>query len=424
MENSREKTIEKIEAINLLVNRFIDNDHTNDDRISLLTGLPGAALFLYEYAQYDPRRTDEYYEKITEIIENAFEHICKTPGTLTNYCSGIAGALWLAAYMRRKEVVDLEDGYLASDILDHLSQESLTQTRDWNNCDLLHGGFGFWSFLLECDDFPGKERFIQQQLHALNEIAIDTPYGRYWKINDRFFGTRTVNSKTNIHLSQAHGVCAILILLARTNMQGYLEKETRDNIHLGLSLISSLKINGPASLYPGKIVNGRSLSTGPFMRLAWCSGDFSIANAFWKGWKATGTEEYKTEALAIMDFCDSLAIHGIGEDALNVPDPVNSTAVIDAGLCHGCAGIAQIFRHFYWETGNEVYANSSDKWIANTLQVDSYGDGYAGYKNYRLPRNGGPIASYGLLDGITGIGLALLSSLSDKPSDWDKVLQI
>jgi lantibiotic biosynthesis protein len=424
VENLREKTIEKIEEINLLIKRFIDTDHTDDDSISLLTGLPGAALFLYEYAQYDPGKADEYYEKIAEIIENAFEHICKTPNAITSYCSGITGTLWLTEYMRRRGVVDLGKEYLSPDMLEYLSQESLAQTLEGNNCDLLHGGFSFWAFLLECQDFSEKKRFIQQQLNALNKIAIDTPSGRNWKINGRFFGSGVINSETSVHLSQAHGICAILALLSKTNMNGYYTEETSDNIHRGLKLVESLKINCSTHLYPARVLNGKAVSIGPFMRLAWCSGDFSVANAYWKAWKATGVKEYEHEALHIMGFCEQLPIHGIGTEALTITDYFNTTAVIDAGLCHGCAGIAQIFRRFYWETGNLAYANASDRWTINTLQLDTYADGYAGYKNYRLPHHGGPVAVYGLLDGITGIGLTLLSSLSGKPADWDSVLQI
>jgi hypothetical protein len=109
MQELKESSIQKIEEINLLINRFIDADHKEDDCIKLFSGLPGAALFLYQYAQYKPEKEDEYYEKIASIIENAFDYISKTSAAATTFSNGITGALWLTEYMRKKGVVDMDD---------------------------------------------------------------------------------------------------------------------------------------------------------------------------------------------------------------------------------------------------------------------------------------------------------------------------
>lgn len=412
--NVQEKVISKIEEINILVNKFIDSDHIEKDKISLFAGLPGAALFLYEYSQYKPEKTDACYEKIGTIIENAFDYIGDIPNAMATYCSGMAGTLWLIEYMRKKNVIELDADYLSPQMMDYLNKWSQMETLDRKNCDLLHGGFGFLAFLLECDSLPNKEQLIEEQLQALDKIAIETPNGRNWKINDSFFGGArelkiTVDSDTSINLGLAHGISAILILLAKTNLQGYFKKETEENIHQGLKLIKSLKITNQGSnyLYPTTVLNG--IPSGG-SRLAWCYGVFCVANAYWMCWKATGKEEYKSEALNIMDFSEKI--------------PVNDESTRDAGICHGTSGIAQIFRRFYQETNNSSYANTSNKWIAATLEMATYKDGYAGYKAFRPQEDGGPTLDYGFLEGVTGIGLALLSSLSSKPTDWDRVLQI
>jgi hypothetical protein len=248
----------------------------------------------------------------------------------------------------------------------------------------------------------------------LNKIAIDTPAGRNWKINQRFFGRSAtqdlvMDPYTSVNLSMAHGICAILMLLSKTRMNGYFEKEAEDNIHKGIKLIRSLKIAGAgsASLYPSVVINGE-VNGGT--RLAWCYGDFCVANAFWMAGEVTGCREYKDEALSIVDF--------------SCRKDLRSSGVKDAGLCHGAAGIAHMFRRFYLATGNTMYAKVADEWVAITLQMATHMDGYAGYKAFRVPEPGNFIADYGFLEGITGIGLMLLSSLSDKPADWDRVLQI
>jgi lantibiotic biosynthesis protein len=413
MQGSREIAIEKIEEINLLVNRFIESHHEENDRIKLFSGLPGAALFLYYYAQYNPAKADEYHEKIASIIEDAFEYISKVPNVATSFCTGITGVLWLTEFMRKKGVIDIDDDYLPPGMIEYLARESLMQTLTQNNCDLLHGGFGFWAYLLE-SNLPNRDRLIHQQLEALNKIAVDTPNGRNWKINYKYFGRpvtyeMVMDPYTTVNLSLAHGVCAILILLTKTKMHGLFERETADNIHQGLSLLRSLKITEPGadSLYPAVVINGEAMGGA---RLAWCYGDLCVANAFWMAAEATGYQEYRNEALSIMDFSSK--------------KDFSNSGVKDAGLCHGSSGVAHIFRRFYLATGNAGYQDAADRWMAITFQMATHVDGYAGYKSYRIPEHGGFIADYSFLEGVTGIGLALLSSLSDKHPDWDRILQI
>jgi hypothetical protein len=98
--------------------------------------------------------------------------------------------------------------------------------------------------------------------------------------------------------------------------------------------------------------------------------------------------------------------------------------VVDAGLCHGAAGIAQILLYFYWESGESAFLHAANKWMRQGLQMAVFNDGYAGFKTYRKPEHGGSQPEYDLLSGITGIGLGMLSFLSNEPSHWHHALQI
>jgi lantibiotic modifying enzyme len=128
------------------------------------------------------------------------------------------------------------------------------------------------------------------------------------------------------------------------------------------------------------------------------------------GWKATGNEDHKHEALNIV--CNVTRL-----------DQSHIQAV-DAAICHGAIGIAQILRHFYWETNDNSLLHASNKWIAQTLQMATFTNGYAGFKAYRKPEHGGSQPEYDILSGITGIGLGLLSFLSEEPTHWQEALQI
>jgi lantibiotic biosynthesis protein len=404
----------KIEEINDCLQDFIENPHKKDDLLSLMAGLPGVCLFLYEYSKYKPEKTTEHYEKIALLIGKAFEFTESSPRISTTYCDGINGFLWLTEYLRNKEVIELETDYIIPEIIQLLKEESYKLTVELDYCDLLHGGFGFWAFLLQAKDLPNRMVHLNSQLEALAAISVDIPEGRNWKINSSFFKLSddeklNIDPRKSIHLGMAHGIAGILVLLAKTRIAGFFIEEIEEHIHKGLQLVSSLK-NKYASkngIYPGSITNGISHTAS---RLAWCHGDLGIAVCYWMAWKATFKIDYKQEALRILDFCCTV-------DRKN-------TGITDAGLCHGSAGVAQIFRRMYWETGIECYLKESDKWIETTLHHANYSDGFAGYKTFRAVEYGGPHAEYGLLSGISGIGLVLLSALSNTPNDWDGVLQI
>lgn len=411
--NNQQQVIAKVEEIYQLVIQFIKQPPLLESSISIFEGQPGAALFLYQYARYKSDKKEECYAMINTLIDNAFEYIERTPDVRTSYCDGIIGIIWLTQFLRNEGVIQMEADEIDEDIINELSNYSLSQTINQVNCDFLHGGFGFWAMLLEYKDLPTKEKLLRLQLDALHRITIETEKGFNWKIDlDIFQRNETtkvvIDSSRSTHLGMAHGVSIIMVLLAKTKIQGCFEKEIELLIHKGMSHIQSLKFETPTlSTYPMIVVNGEAQPDG---RLAWCNGDLCVAQAFWFAWKATNHVVYKEEAMQIMNRANKLDKKHAG--------------ALDAGLCHGAAGIAQIFRRFFWETGDKNYLIASDYWIQVTLEMANYNDGYAGYKTYSSEVYGGPRTEYGFLSGICGIGSALLSTLSAAPTKWDRVLQI
>jgi lantibiotic modifying enzyme len=146
-----------------------------------------------------------------------------------------------------------------------------------------------------------------------------------------------------------------------------------------------------------------------YSRLGWCYGDLGTGVVLWLTARRTNNEKWREKALEIL-------LHSTQRR-----EPAN-TGVVDAGLCHGTAGIAHIYNRMYHYTGQDVFREAALYWFDRTLEMASFDDGYAGYKALHGERRGGRVKEAGLLEGITGIGLALISAVSTVEPKWDQCL--
>ncbi|HEX7843972.1 MAG TPA: lanthionine synthetase LanC family protein, partial [Kofleriaceae bacterium] len=77
---------------------------------------------------------------------------------------------------------------------------------------------------------------------------------------------------------------------------------------------------------------------------------------------------------------------------------------LDAGLCHGSAGLGHLFNRHWQETGDRVFADAARRWFDRALA--------------RLDH----VSGDGLLSGKTGVALALLHAITAHEPTWDRVL--
>jgi lantibiotic modifying enzyme len=146
-------------------------------------------------------------------------------------------------------------------------------------------------------------------------------------------------------------------------------------------------------------------------RLAWCYGDLGNAIALWQASQSTGSKTWQDKAVDVI-------LHAAKRR------DIKENMVFDAGICHGGAGISHIFNRMYHYTGNEECKDTALYWYDQTLKFATYKDGFAGFKVWRTEEYGGWIKEYGFLEGVSGIGLALISAISDIEPAWDRSLLI
>lgn len=133
--------------------------------------------------------------------------------------------------------------------------------------------------------------------------------------------------------------------------------------------------------------------------MGWCCGDLNEVLLFYRAAKLFGDDGLLRLA------------NLIGMQSMMRRDS-SSTQATTAAFCHGAAGLAQSCRILYKETGFPVYRDGYEHWLQRTILLleDELPKGvYAGKEE-------------GLLDGLTGIALTLLSYISDKALNWSSVL--
>jgi lantibiotic biosynthesis protein len=366
---------------------------------SLYNESGGKLLFLYEYAKYknDPAIITDFETTLTHFAEN----FTQTPST--TFCSGIVGNMWLLEYFKKENIID----DLLSEIKDDLNKNFSVWGNEFvkiKNYDFLHGLIGLIYGGNYCETI--NKSLICEQADAMLESLIPSGKNHYmvdW-MPDKDQDDPNVEK---INLGLAHGIPAAMIALASISELDI--KYENAAISIGNFILENKRTEEKRSLYSTVLYD--KLQNEHDSRLGWCYGDLGIALAFWQVGNKLKQESFKAEALRIMQ-------HACKRTSLA------ENSVADCGLCHGSAGIAHIFRRFYWETKNINFKNAADYWTQQTIEMATHDNGLAGYCVYRAIDDEKWITDYGMLEGITGIGLALLGALQEEPSNWDQSLMI
>jgi len=372
-----------VEIHEILVN------YSNESDFSILNGEAGLALFFYQYNTLFDKN-----DNIKIRIEKCFELVSNRSDILFSHCDGLSGLVWLYHFFEKKGLFEQTDN-LVQNIYSPLLLLSLENVKR-QNYDFLHGSIGQIMWLVE--KFKNKNQNIAEFINILNKDKIHTPNGYYWGISNK--------GETEINFGISHGIPAIIIFLCKCYSNNITKDVCKDLISNAIRFIAHYKNKTNNSVYPQLFkLNQENINSGE--RLAWCWGDLGLAIMFYEAGKTLSNKFWKEEAIFIMR-----------QSCMRRDLKKNRT--VDAGLCHGTSGIAHIFNRFYWETGIIEFKDTANYWIEQTLKMASHVDGLAGFKAFHGEDNW--IKNYGLLEGIAGIGLALMSHISDEEPSWDNCL--
>lgn len=303
---------------------------------------------------------------------------------------GVLGIGFVLAHLTDTELDELDEHVL----------EQLDQPRWSGSFDLIDGLVGIGVYARERGPRSSARACVARVVQHLNALAERRDDGITWFTSfDRLPNNENVRAlypagQTNVGV--AHGTPGVLSFLARLRdaaNQPTIASATR-------WLLAQRFPDDGRACFPGVLAPGHD-SVPP--QCGWCYGDIGIATAF----VACGDGELEQLALATARRVAARPVHAYG---IRAP-----------GLCHGAAGVAHMFNRIHQATGDQVFADVSRVWFRITLDAAGSG-GIGGYQSTRTS-DGTPmkVDDPGLLNGATGVALALHAACSTTEPAWDRL---
>ncbi|MEL7269628.1 MAG: lanthionine synthetase C family protein [Bacteroidota bacterium] len=398
----------KLEPQLLELAEITRNGYQETDAIGVLGGQSGVALFQFYCAQYFD--DDAYSDTGVEIISHIMDRI-NDGYSFPSYCNGLAGFGWTLQHLVDEEFVDLDLNELLSHFDDYLSSQMDYELNE-KNYDMLHGAMGYGMYFLKRFKskvtHPDKKDFYKKALlrlvNYLERNAIKDGDGLKWESTlDIEKGNKGFN------LSLSHGMSSIVYLLTKMS-DNDIEKDRIAPLVKGAIMYfkSHYKQSSEGfSLFPSWIDPNQSVTYNS--RLAWCYGDIGIAKAFqWSG-ETLKEEAFMNQANVVLN-------------ATRKRMDQENTLVVDAGFCHGSFGNAHMFHQFGLKSKQEDYEKAALFWLKDGLARYT-GDKEGPYKRWNAIAKAWELEC-NLLEGLSGIGLAIMSLLSNEESTWDECLML
>lgn len=378
------------EILEILPSHCAANDTLMGGRLGL--------CYLY-YQLYQATGDTAYQMRGRDILISIFEKInAGEPGIIgTSLSSGCAGLGFVVNDLIRKDVLGIHLDPAFFEIDDFLFHSAIEQI-DEDYMDCLHGAFGILHYFSE--KAPGKNStFYLDSLVEKICTKVVKDRGGYWFRNH----VLRTGEMGEINFSLSHGLSGMLLILLSTHSNTKHKVLVEETIRQGIRFIRKHQLwvdyaEGEYSFFPLSVkVNAQEIENQP--RLGWCYGDLNQVLLFYRAAKLLDDKELAREA------------DKVGLWSLMRKDEA-STQVIDSHFCHGASGLAQFYRILFLESAKEKYQEGYEYWINQTLSMLKEDIQNGRYKS----------KEHGLLDGLVGVALTILSYTTEKNLDWSRAL--
>ncbi|HWN67277.1 MAG TPA: lanthionine synthetase C family protein [Haliangium sp.] len=385
-------------------------DHAADGRTGTRAEQHAQHALLRAYlasAMADEAHADAALDSLDRAIE-----ALATAALRPSLHGGFAGIAWVADHVQEMLGVAGDDGNAGIDA----ALIRMVDAGPWPfGHDLIAGLAGIGVYALARVHRPGGVALLGRVVASLDEMSEN--HGE-----DACFFTRPewlspawrARYPQGFHeLGMAHGTPGVIAFLARAHATGQAGARAAPLARAATRWLLGQR-SGPArargqgdgGYFPARLAPAAEPATA----LAWCSGDAGVALALLGAGRCLDERAWIETALAL---ARAVATR-----------PGQIALVVDAGLCHGAAGLAHLFQRWFQVTGEALFRDAALAWLERTLDLRTPGAGIAGYRSRGQASASAAIEwqdDPSLIHGASGIALALLAAVAPVEPAWDRL---
>ena len=375
-----------------------------NSEFGFLGGNSGIIMFLYYFSRFS--HDNNYSQIATSRIIQLIDKVQEEETLEWSLGSGIAGVCYTLQHLQKYEFITANSSEILGDLDNYFHKVMLLKMRK-GNYDFFDGALGIGLCLLS------REYFIKRMDYLLDLVGII--YNARKKVNSKnITWITTIDKKADKEIYGSdfgipHGLAGIILMLTKLFDNNVNRKKIRLLLDPAINFLLLHKNElGLGSIFPNKVDESGKAIFPSRSRIAWCYGDLGISVALWHASKSLDRKDWELEAINLMRYSSERV-------------DLFQNGIVDAGLCHGTAGIAHIFNRMYSFTEQSFLKETALYWYDQTIKMAQFKDGLAGYKAWQGPERG-MVNEHGFLEGIAGIGLSLISAISDINPAWDECL--
>ena len=367
---------------------------------SVAHGRSGEALFFAYWG--GALGHEEACSTAVRLVEMDLDRAAAAPRSVSLY-SGLTGVGWTIAHLDGW-LLDLSDED-PDDALDAILLERVANVPWVGEYDLINGLVRIGVYALERLPHPAATRCLVEVVGRLADTARHSERGASWWTPAEGLAphTRLRYPGGACDLGLAHGVAGVIGLLGKACTIDVVSPAARALLDDAVSWLLWQRL--PADTGTAFAAFVAPEQAAQVARSAWCYGDPGAASALFLAARMVGSSAWEAAALETA--------------RLATTRPLVDCGVVDAGLCHGAAGLAHIFNRLYQATGVPEFRNAALLWFDRVFDCCHPGTGVGGFSVFRPDR---VLADPGFLEGTAGIGLALLAAVTPLEPRWDRVL--
>jgi lantibiotic biosynthesis protein len=395
----QDKIKRKLKEINDILSKKREKTYYDE---SLVVGAAGENLFLLLYGFL---QDEHQIEQNTSMFIDYINRLQETEIKSTSYLGGITGIAWFLNFLQQHDVLDDSiDGFISS--MDEIIIKALVKNLEHNNHDFLTGSLGGLFYFIERDS--ARINLLNNYSLQFTKSGIQNNDQIYWLADNSLLD----EEGDRVNLGLAHGTASKIKLYTLFIEKEVNVEENKEVLKKCINFILSQKnkSDNPTTFPHFAVLEKGMENQSIYSRLAWCYGDLSTA-------------------LVLFDAANMLEDETLISESINIALKTvkrklfEHTRVRDAGLCHGTSGLALMYHLFYLKTQIEEFREASEYWIKETLDKAIHENGLAGYQAWRGSEKEGQWQNdYGILEGIAGIGLVLLTISNPEIPKWYKCL--